>query len=115
MEAGAVQQLQAAAPPEVAPAVWSLPKRVLFRFVFCYFGLYSMPEMGPIADSIPGGAFVTKWYVNMWHAIVPWIATRVFHVTGQAATYFPTGSGDTTLMRLNSTGFHWINEFPVNR
>lgn len=79
---------------ETSP-VWSLPKRLLFRFAFCYFLLYAMPENGRMSLLlvIPGAAY----YMKIWHAIVPWVATNVFHVTGQAATYFPTGSGDTTL------------------
>jgi uncharacterized membrane protein YphA (DoxX/SURF4 family) len=28
---------------------------------------------------------------------VPWVAIHVFHLSGRAVTYFPTGSGDTTL------------------
>jgi uncharacterized membrane protein YphA (DoxX/SURF4 family) len=31
------------------------------------------------------------------HAICPWIAIHVFHLSGKPTTYFLTGSGDTTL------------------
>ena len=78
---------------------WSLLRRVVFRFVCCYWVLYALPDTGrvSIAYVIPGAAFVLKPYVNFCHAVIPWVATHLFHVTGRAATYFPTGSGDTTL------------------
>jgi hypothetical protein len=91
--------------PQQAEAVtpWSLPRRVLFRFLFCYWLLYGLPESGRVnvLGSIPGSQFAIK-YVNLWHAIVPWVATHVFHVTGRAATYFVTGSGDTTLQYIHN-------------
>jgi uncharacterized membrane protein YphA (DoxX/SURF4 family) len=31
------------------------------------------------------------------HAICPWIAVHILHLSGRVTTYFPTGSGDTTL------------------
>ena len=46
-----------------------------------------------------------KPYVNLWHAIVPWVATHIFHVTGRAATYVQTGSGDTTLRYIQNLLF----------
>src|SRR5262245_51366289 len=33
----------------------------------------------------------------MWRSLVPWVAIHIFHLSGRATTYFPTGSGDTTL------------------
>ncbi len=87
--------------PVPSPKVrrWHPAERVLFRFAFCYFLLYSWPEKGraDFLDSLPGGNEISDWLNQPVHMIVPWIATRVFHVTGQAATYFPTGSSDTTL------------------
>jgi hypothetical protein len=78
---------------------WSLAQRVLFRFVGCYWLLYTLP--GPLT-TIPGAQFVFRPYLEMWHGIVPWVATHVFFVTGRAATYFPTGSGDTTLAYIRN-------------
>src|SRR5436190_7348124 len=60
---------------------WPLWLRFAFRFVCCYWLLYIEPP--PIG--------------YLWHAVVPWVAVHFFHITGQAATYFFTGSGDTTL------------------
>ena len=88
-----------------APAhPWSPALRVAFRFVCCYWVLYAMPESGRVSvfGAIPGSTFVTRYYQQMWHAIVPWVATHVFHVTGHAATYFLTGSGDTTLQYVHN-------------
>lgn len=84
---------------EIAPR-WSFARRVVFRFVCCYWLLYGLPS-GPgrvnIVNIVPGAFYVTRYWVNLWRAIVPWVAIHVFSVTGRAATYFQTGSGDTTL------------------
>ena len=78
---------------------WSFLHRVAFRFACCYWLLYAMPDSGRVSifSAFPGGEFVFTPYAKLWHAIVPWVAIHVFGVTGRAATYFPTGSGDTTL------------------
>ncbi len=96
--------VQIAPVPVETTQTWSLPLRVGFRFAACYWLLYAFPEPGrsDILDNIPGASYVTQWYVAMWHAIVPWIAVHVFHVTGRPATYFPTGSGDTTLQYIQN-------------
>jgi hypothetical protein len=90
------------APSTVRP--WSLAHRILFRFICCYWLLYALPEGGRvwILAAVPGADVVTKPYVAMWHAVVPWAAIHVFHVTGRPATYFPTGSGDTTLQYIHN-------------
>jgi uncharacterized membrane protein YphA (DoxX/SURF4 family) len=82
--------------------MWHPAKRALFRFAFCYFVLYSWPEGGRVdfLSILPGGEPVSNWLNKPLHAVVPWIATRIFHVTGEPATYFPTGSGDTTLQYI---------------
>ena len=102
-------EMAAAAPAENPLPIVQLPrwhpaKRALFRFVFCYFILYSWPESGRVdfINSLPGGEPASDWLNKPLHAIVPWIATRAFHVTGEAATYFPTGSGDTTLQYITT-------------
>lgn len=81
-------------PPEAA-LKWSLATRVAFRFFACYWLLYSSVEAS-IFDAIPGFDFLSKPGMNMWHTIVPWVAIHQFHITGRPATYFQTGSGDTT-------------------
>ncbi len=88
-----------ALPDRPAPPAWSLAHRVLFRFLFSYFVLYSLPDSGRISivNVVPGTDFLTKKYIALWHAMCPWVAIHVFHLSGQPTTYFPTGSGDTTL------------------
>jgi uncharacterized membrane protein YphA (DoxX/SURF4 family) len=79
---------------------WRLLDRLVFRFVCSYFLLYSLPQSGAVnlIDEIPGGSFVTRPYIAMWHAIVSWVAVHVFHLTGPVTVYPPqNGSGDTTL------------------
>lgn len=90
--------LQAVVEP---PVRWSLGRRLAFRFFCCYWFLYALPE-GDRVSIIPEGETVLKVWVNLVHAVAPWIATHVFHVTGQPATYFPTGSGDTTLQYVTA-------------
>jgi hypothetical protein len=85
--------------PRQDPAAWSLAHRVFFRFIGIYFLLYALPSPGraSIFTSVPFGAMVFRWYGSLWRAICPWVGSHVFHLTGRAITYFPTGSGDTTL------------------
>lgn len=85
-------------------APWPLWRRVVFRFLFCYWVLYALPESGRISlvGWIPGTRYLVQPYVAFWHAIVPWVAIHIFHVTGRAATYFRTGSGDTTLQYIHN-------------
>src|SRR5258708_10869584 len=89
---------------ESVPARWPWPLRILFRFSFCYFVLYSLPESGRVSilGAIPGVSKITREYTNLWHALTPWVAINVFHLSGQAVTYFPTGSGDTTLAYIQN-------------
>jgi hypothetical protein len=91
-----------------SPRPWSLPQRILFRFVFCYLVLYAAPDPPgrvDLVDTIPGGFVLGGAYASVWHAIVPWVARTVFHLGGRAATYFPTGSGDTTLAYVQNLCF----------
>lgn len=79
---------------------WAFAHRIFFRFLFCYFVLYALPDSGRVSlvNYIPGAFnLVSKRYTALWHSICPWVAIHVFHLSGQAVTYFPTGSGDTTL------------------
>ena len=78
---------------------WSLPARVGFRFAFCYLLLFCMPSAGQVwlLDTIPDASRLAQPWVWIWHRITPWVAIHVFHLQGQRVTYFPTGSGDTTL------------------
>src|SRR5260370_38050346 len=79
---------------------WSVVERLLFRFVFSYFLLYSLPQGGTVnlIDVIPGASFITKPCITMWHAVVSWVAVHVFHLSGPVPVYpAQNGSGDTTL------------------
>src|ERR1700731_984891 len=90
------------APP--APLRWPLAQRFLFRFAFIYFVLYCLPGSGRvnILNAIPGGQFVGLPYNKLLHAICPWIAIHIFHLSGQPTTYFPTGSGVTSLAYIEN-------------
>jgi hypothetical protein len=88
---------------------WSLISRILFRFAFVYLILYCWPERGrtSLLDAIPSfglGALddgdslgLVKLAEAPFHALSPWVAVHVFHLTGAVTKYHPTGSGDTTL------------------
>ena len=92
---------------EQAQRPWPAALRILFRFVCCYWVLYALPDSGRvnIFYEIPGASYVFKPYVSLCHAVTPWVAVHLFHVTGRAATYFRTGSGDTTLQYVQELLF----------
>ncbi len=75
---------------------WSPWKRVLFRFAFCYFGLYCFPS--PQA-SVPG----TGWLYGLWEGlvarVVPWFGARFLGLGGDLVDP-DSGSGDTA--------FRWL-------
>ncbi|MFZ0663593.1 MAG: hypothetical protein WAM66_12935 [Acidobacteriaceae bacterium] len=85
--------------PRTAGLKWSLTKRVGFRFACCYWLLYCLPEKGrqSLTGLIPGAYYLNRPYVGLWHKFTPWVAQHFFHLSGTRITYFPTGSGDTTL------------------
>ncbi len=79
---------------------WSLLERMAFRFAFAYLILYCLPGNGRVSllAAIPAGAErLTNWAEAPWHALCPWVAIHIFHLTGPITRYHPTGSGDTTL------------------
>lgn len=78
---------------------WSLVSRISFRFAFCYWLLYCLPEKGrqSLTSLIPGAYYLNRPYEWLWHKLTPWVARHFFHLSGTRVTYFPTGSGDTTL------------------
>lgn len=90
--------------PSVAAGRWPAPLRFTFRFFCCYWILYSLPEPGRvnILQAFPGGSFLAGPYTSLWHAICPWVAIHIFHLSGQPVTYFRTGSGDTTLAYIQN-------------
>ena len=71
---------------------WSLPRRIAFRFVFLYFGLFSFPfPIGvlPWTDRISGA------YDSLWNRFVPWAGNHIFGIAREIHVN-TTGSGDTT-------------------
>ena len=84
-------EMPVAGPP--APPAWSLPHRILFRFLFGYLVLYTAPTL---VSATPGVSWLGQFYFKAWRVLVPWVAIHVFHLSGPATTYFPTGSGDPT-------------------
>jgi hypothetical protein len=78
---------------------WTVPHRILFRFVFAYLVLYAAPatERADLLSVIPYGSFLAHAYISLWHSLVPWVARTIFHLSGRAIVYVQTGSGDTTL------------------
>jgi uncharacterized membrane protein YphA (DoxX/SURF4 family) len=89
---------------DTSSSAWPLSLRVPFRFLFCYFFLYCLPESGRVnlIDLMPGGTYLTQPYVSAWHKLAPWIAINIFHLSGAVTTYFRTGSGDTTLSYIQN-------------
>ena len=71
-------------------AGWSPAGRCAFRFLFAYLVLYNLPF--PV-NAVPYGPLVTRWYTELWNAVVPWVGRTVFHAT---VSVRPNGSGDTT-------------------
>ncbi len=59
---------------------WSLLHRIVFRFFCLYWVL---------------------WLSPIWKPLAPFVATRLFHVSAEAATYHRTGSGDTALQYVD--------------
>jgi hypothetical protein len=86
---------------------WSLSRRILFRFVCSYLVLYCMPgdDRTNVLSWIPGSETLAKPWTLLIQAICPWIAIHIFHLTGKPTTYFPTGSGDTTLAWIENGFF----------
>ncbi|HVR09189.1 MAG TPA: hypothetical protein VMW75_14160, partial [Thermoanaerobaculia bacterium] len=77
-------------------AAWSLPRRIAFRFVFCYFLLYNFPfPLTWLPDSGLDALF--QGYYKLWDAIVFWAGKHVLHLSHEVENLRgKTGSGDTT-------------------
>ena len=81
------------------PLSWTPLNRLAFRIAFLYFFCFLfLYGNGSILDLIPvaGGRIDNLLTWPMDHVAV-WTGHHVFHLTGLAATWHPTGSGDTTL------------------
>lgn len=81
------------------PAHWTPVSRVGFRIAFLYFFCFLfLYGNGTILGVIPR---IGDWIEDKfsWPAIhfAPWIGVHLFHLSGIAATWHATGSGDTAL------------------
>jgi hypothetical protein len=83
-------------PGPTCGAVWTPAQRGLFRFMFCYLGLYNFPF--PLG-LIPGADRGQVIYSALWAKLVPWFAMRVLNMS-RPVMPLQTGSGDTT--------FRWV-------
>jgi len=81
--------------------------RICFRFACCYLLLYMAPSGVRLSliEVLPGVSWLVDAYVGLWHKLVPWVAIHIFHLSGTATTYFPTGSSDTTLAYVENLLF----------
>ena len=79
------------APSAPAREAWSLTKRIGFRFVACYFLLYSFASY---VGSIPIVGIVANWYFTAMQALTVWTGRHILGLTASLAVA-PTGSGDT--------------------
>jgi hypothetical protein len=92
---------------------WSLPRKLLFRFLCAYFALYILPF--PLAEAARAEFLVRRWtgvidltatepptsmqwalkYGEMWQKVVRWTADNVLHLS-EPLMIRPSGSGDAT-------------------
>jgi hypothetical protein len=84
------------------PAPWNPWLRFGFRFFFCYWIFWALPERGRVSlfSTIPGVSSAVDYafagpYTRAWHAIVQWTGAHVFHLSAEVLKYQLTGSGDT--------------------
>src|SRR5919106_6349047 len=80
-----------------AEARWSLARRIGFRFLFSYLGLFFLT--GQEIANIPGIGGVVEAYTKLWHAIAVWVGRHLLHIQYEIVMD-GQGSGDTT--------FRWI-------
>ncbi len=85
--------------PIPTPAPWSPLKRVLFRIAFLYFFCFCfLYGNGTIFMIFPVvGMWLSRWLKWPLNTLAQWVGQHVFHLTGLAAHWHPTGSGDTTM------------------
>ncbi|HEY3738293.1 MAG TPA: hypothetical protein VGL53_00540 [Bryobacteraceae bacterium] len=88
--------------PPAAP--WSPSLRFGFRFIFCYWIFWALPENGRISlftwIPIPWVSAALNYvfiepYTKGAHAVIQWVGAHVFHLSDELLKYQLTGSGDT--------------------
>ncbi len=93
------------APQSAANAAWPFWQRILFRFSFVYFLLYSQSSMGGILARNLGMSWIQSvvgFSGPLLFNASQWLAIHAFHLSGFRTTRFPTGSGDTTLAYISN-------------
>jgi hypothetical protein len=95
-----VDPISAVPEPEVVAPSWSFGKRLAFRFVFCYLGMYALCcgnaclwEIMPFHV----GEHLEEWTAWPFFHGAQWLGQHWLHLTGVAARLHDTGSGDTML------------------
>jgi|SRR5580658_6338605 uncharacterized membrane protein YphA (DoxX/SURF4 family) len=88
--------------PTQGRTVWLLPLRIGFRFCFLYWLLYLIPAMGQASlfSLIPFGGLgnmLGEWFAWPLGRLAHVVGVQVFHLTGEAADWHMTGSGDTAM------------------
>ncbi len=69
-------------PPTSYLREWHPWVRCAFRFAFLYWVIYMLPSQAAVSPL---------------HALAPWVGRHIFHLTGEAANWHPTGSSDTAM------------------
>ncbi len=85
---GAHQVMSSNHPSAAQP--WSLVRRMLFRFVCCYWLLYAVPWLAPLYGLIHVRVD-RRWYVDLSQGVSRWVGVHVFHVPGLATARFARG------------------------
>ncbi len=88
--------------PEARP--WPAWQRAAFRGAFVFWALVLLDGELP-GDLLWWLGGLGRWLLHLYFVavewpttkLVAWLALHVFHLTGEAATQHPTGSGDTAL------------------
>lgn len=89
-----------AIPADALSHRWSRPTRILFRFAFCYFGLYCLCNgNATLWDVLPViGDRVQEWLADIFILPAQYLAQHLFHVPPPGNKLHPTGSGDTAII-----------------
>ncbi len=84
----------------VPATVWPRSGRILFRFAFAYLLVYAFGcGNGTLWDLIPFGVggWLSSHIALLWFKPAELLAGPVFHLTGVAAHFHDSGSGDTAI------------------
>jgi hypothetical protein len=85
-----------------APAPWSPLGRVGFRiaflYFFCFLFLYGNGSLFVIFPVV--GNWINRALTWPMNKLAEWTGHHIFHLSGVAATWHPTGSGDKTLQYI---------------